>query len=503
MQSASLDFKVDRRVAYFHCDDFESVKIDPQVTPFNPKRYAMTHELLKSLNLLKWTQRLRPRFLKQHDLSKFHDDQYLRMLDQLSLSSPQQLLSEGRLAQASRRCGFLGQSTVHNGAYQFSRGRASGSVGCAEIINSEEITLAVNFEGGMYRAKPDQAIGGHFINDVVLCLLTLCEHHSRVLYINVGYEHNDGVEEAFYTSNNVMCLSFHGNQESGNDQVERQANVATNSEAEEKEKQESVAAAGAAGAAGAAASNASTATVVNEHGKRPAEAVAPATGSTVAPLEADNKKLKRETATANNSNVFSYASINGTGKQDDIGHGRGLKCTRNVPLPNGLTDADLNTAFGSIYAKAIQFYRPNVIVMNVNASSVAGDRGASHWNLSSQGFAPCIGAVRASNLPFILLGSGGEHASNAARTFAACAAAALGMPTLTGKVPENDAFFEEYQRYGEGNVGVTASNMENEVNAEALQSMVAGVVEAMSGPALESEGEEEEEEDEEKEEYEE
>ena len=33
--------------------------------------------------------------------------------------------------------------------------------------------------------------------------------HARVLYVDIDIHHGDGVEEAFYTTNRVMTLSFH------------------------------------------------------------------------------------------------------------------------------------------------------------------------------------------------------------------------------------------------------------------------------------------------------
>jgi histone deacetylase 1/2 len=39
--------------------------------------------------------------------------------------------------------------------------------------------------------------------------LELLKYHNRVLYIDIDVHHGDGVEEAFYTSNRVMTVSFH------------------------------------------------------------------------------------------------------------------------------------------------------------------------------------------------------------------------------------------------------------------------------------------------------
>ena len=34
-------------------------------------------------------------------------------------------------------------------------------------------------------------------------------YHQRVLYIDIDVHHGDGVEEAFYTTDRVMTVSFH------------------------------------------------------------------------------------------------------------------------------------------------------------------------------------------------------------------------------------------------------------------------------------------------------
>src|SRR5690606_19658061 len=46
-------------------------------------------------------------------------------------------------------------------------------------------------------------------NDIVLAILELLKYHNRVLYIDIDVHHGDGVEEAFYTTDRVMTVSFH------------------------------------------------------------------------------------------------------------------------------------------------------------------------------------------------------------------------------------------------------------------------------------------------------
>lgn len=43
----------------------------------------------------------------------------------------------------------------------------------------------------------------------MLAILELLKKHERVLYIDIDIHHGDGVEEAFYSTNRVMTVSFH------------------------------------------------------------------------------------------------------------------------------------------------------------------------------------------------------------------------------------------------------------------------------------------------------
>ena len=47
------------------------------------------------------------------------------------------------------------------------------------------------------------------LTDIVLGILELLRYHNRVLYIDIDVHHGDGVEEAFYTTDRVMTVSFH------------------------------------------------------------------------------------------------------------------------------------------------------------------------------------------------------------------------------------------------------------------------------------------------------
>lgn len=61
----------------------------------------------------------------------------------------------------------------------------------------------------MHHARTAQAGGHCYVNDAVLAILELLRYHARVLYIDIDMFHGDGVEEAFYSTDRVMTMSFH------------------------------------------------------------------------------------------------------------------------------------------------------------------------------------------------------------------------------------------------------------------------------------------------------
>lgn len=75
------------------------------------------------------------------------------------------------------------------------------------LLQASEI--CINWGGGLHHAKKSEASGFCYVNDIVLGILELLKYHQRVLYIDIDVHHGDGVEEAFYTTDRVMTVSFH------------------------------------------------------------------------------------------------------------------------------------------------------------------------------------------------------------------------------------------------------------------------------------------------------
>lgn len=79
----------------------------------------------------------------------------------------------------------------------------------AARLNRQKADIAINWAGGLHHAKKSEASGFCYVNDIVLGIIELLRFHKRVLYIDIDVHHGDGVEEAFYTTDRVMTVSFH------------------------------------------------------------------------------------------------------------------------------------------------------------------------------------------------------------------------------------------------------------------------------------------------------
>ena len=130
----------------------------------------------------------------------------------------------------------------------------------------------------------------------------------------------------------------------------------------------------------------------------------------------------------------------GTGDVTNVGHGAGKNYAINVPLRDGASDSSFEFLFEPIIKKIMALYRPEVIVLQCGADSLAHDR-LGVFNLSSKGHAKCVKFIKSLGSPLMLLGGGGYTINNVARCWTLETAVALGE-TLPEELP-----LSEYYQY--------------------------------------------------------
>ena len=191
-----------------------------------PHRIRMTHDLIVNYGLYKKLAVHRPTPATFEQMARFHSEEYLSFLRAISPETigehiqklavtaarhvalhPPRLLTAASFA--PQRFNVGEDCPGFDGVYNFSQMSVGGSLGGAVKLNEDESDIAINWAGGLHHAKKTEASGFCFANDIVLAILELLKHHKRVLYIDIDVHHGDGVEEAFYTTDRVMTVSFH------------------------------------------------------------------------------------------------------------------------------------------------------------------------------------------------------------------------------------------------------------------------------------------------------
>lgn len=190
------------RVYYYYDGDIGNYYYG-QGHPMKPHRIKMTHSLLLNYGLYKYMKIFRPHLASAKEMTKFHSDDYVKFLERISPDTTGDHLRQLQKFNVGDDC------PVFDGLYEYCRISAGGSIGGAVKLNHGLCDIAINYAGGLHHAKKSEASGFCYVNDIVLGILELLKHHARVLYIDIDIHHGDGVEEAFYTTDRVMTLSFH------------------------------------------------------------------------------------------------------------------------------------------------------------------------------------------------------------------------------------------------------------------------------------------------------
>ncbi|CAI0450860.1 unnamed protein product [Linum tenue] len=193
-----------RRVTYFYEPTIGNYYYG-QGHPMKPHRIRMAHNLIVHYSLHRRMEINRPFAAARDDVRKFHSDDYIDFLSSVSPESVSDPVNGRHL----KRFNVGEDCPVFDGLFGFCQASAGGSIGAAVKLNRGEADIAINWAGGLHHAKKSEASGFCYVNDIVLGILELLKVHRRVLYVDIDVHHGDGVEEAFYTTDRVMTVSFH------------------------------------------------------------------------------------------------------------------------------------------------------------------------------------------------------------------------------------------------------------------------------------------------------
>ncbi|CAN8101247.1 unnamed protein product [Discula destructiva] len=191
-----------KQVAYFYDSDIGNYAY---VTghPMKPHRIRLAHSLVMNYNVYKYLEVYRAKPAVVNEMTQFHTDEYIDFLRRVTPDNMDGYQREQTKYNVGDDC------PVFDGLFEFCGISAGGSMEGAARLNRQKCDIAINWAGGLHHAKKSEASGFCYVNDIVLAILELLRYKKRVLYIDIDVHHGDGVEEAFYTTDRVMTVSFH------------------------------------------------------------------------------------------------------------------------------------------------------------------------------------------------------------------------------------------------------------------------------------------------------
>ncbi len=170
--------------------------------PMKPWRLTLAKSLIMSYGMHYAMDTFVSRTATRDELEDFHSNEYLEYLKTARVALPDD----------SKDAKFnLGGSDcpVFEGLFNYCSMYSGASIDAARKLCNNESDIAINWSGGLHHAKKAEASGLCYVNDIVLAILQLLRKHPRVLYVDIDVHHGDGVEEAFWSTDRVMTVSFH------------------------------------------------------------------------------------------------------------------------------------------------------------------------------------------------------------------------------------------------------------------------------------------------------
>ncbi|KAK4220124.1 histone deacetylase phd1 [Rhypophila decipiens] len=219
MKRAAEEYNIVRPKGYtvsYHANPDMEKHHFGQTHPMKPWRLTLTKSLVCSYGMPFAMDNYVTRAATYEELNAFHANDYLDYLgtapaeDQPRDNDNNNTTSNSAGVQGEVRFNLGGSDCpLFHGLYDYCSMSGGCSLDAARKICNKQSDIAISWGGGLHHAKKSEASGFCYINDIVLAILQLLRCYPRVLYIDIDVHHGDGVEEAFFSTDRVMTVSFH------------------------------------------------------------------------------------------------------------------------------------------------------------------------------------------------------------------------------------------------------------------------------------------------------
>lgn len=171
--------------------------------PFKPARAKQLLDLMNRYTLIHENNQkvVPPSPLAEDLLYLFHDREYIDVLKKCDRGDFSiEMLSAG-----------IGTSDnpVFKGMYRYAMTATGGTYQGAMMLLGGEARAVFNPHGGFHHAGRDHAEGFCYLNDIAIAATDLIRKGKRIAYIDIDVHHGNGVQDAFYTTDEALTISLH------------------------------------------------------------------------------------------------------------------------------------------------------------------------------------------------------------------------------------------------------------------------------------------------------
>ena len=173
--------------------------------PLKVERLRITMDLIEAYGLFHppespWVE---AREADEQDVRLVHTSEYIEALRQAN---------NGQATAQSAQYGLgSGDNPVFPGLYDWSLLVTGATLECIRQVRYENRRIAFNIAGGLHHALSARASGFCYLNDPAIGIARMVQDGLRVVYLDVDVHHGDGVEAAFYNTDQVLTISIHQN----------------------------------------------------------------------------------------------------------------------------------------------------------------------------------------------------------------------------------------------------------------------------------------------------
>ncbi len=171
--------------------------------PLKPIRLVGVRDTLERLGAFARPEAhvLTPRAATRDEIERIHAPDYVEAIMQASVD-PESDYSEFGLDES-------GDTPPFAGMHEVSLLTTGGTLTAMEEVLAGRSRVAVNYSGGLHHAMRRRASGFCIYNDPAIACGLLADRGMRVAYVDVDAHHGDGVQAAFYETDQVLTISLH------------------------------------------------------------------------------------------------------------------------------------------------------------------------------------------------------------------------------------------------------------------------------------------------------